>query len=238
MVAYTSLSMSIPAFLGFSASFIPFIIVVSAIAVTVMQRNIRAPVMFAGVIISALLFSGFLWGMYQLLQHRAAGGAGGAGGGALFEGLQNLANRGNGGCDTLILPYLTSGMIPRANAFFLAWVTAYLAWSQSQWSQASGGAPANPFVWTGIALAWALIAYTWKNQYPNPDGNPQDCGSLWPAGVGTMAAGVLLGLSYGALVGAISPTTLYFAPLASDNVMCTSPRRQVFSCTIGSSAAN
>jgi hypothetical protein len=227
--------MSVAAFLGFSASFVPFTIVVAAIAISVIQRNIRAPVMFAGIIISALLLSAFLQALYGFLEGRAGAGGGGGGaggGGVLLEALRNVATQGNGGCDTLILPYISSGMIPRANAFFMAWVTAYLAWSQSQWDH-KGGTPVNPFVWTGIALAWGLIAYSWRNEYPS-DAGPQTCGNFWPGGVISLVSGTILGLGYGALIGAIQPTALYFAPLASDNVVCTAPRRQVFSCTIGS----
>jgi hypothetical protein len=233
--------MSVAEFVGFSASFVPFIIVVAAIAVTVVQRNLRAPVMFAGIIISAFLFAGFLWLTASLLGDANPApdpsGAGGAGdrtmGDALREALQNTADQGAQGCNTLMLPYITTGLIPRGNAFFMSWVTAYLAWSQSQWNKA-GGTPVNAFVWTGMALAWALIAWNWNAKY-GPD--QVTCGGLAPSAA-TMLAGTSLGLAYGAIIGAVSPTTLYFAPLASDNVVCSAPRRSVFSCTIGGTPPN
>lgn len=228
--------MSVAEFVGFSASFMPFTIIVAAIAVSVVQRDLRAPVMFAGIIISGLLYSSFLWATMALLQRRAdAGGlAPGGTGGRLFEHLTRLSNAGAGGCDTLIMPYITSGLIPRGNVFFLAWVTAYLAWSQSQWGSVKGAAPTNPYVWAGIAMSWLLIAYTWNNTYGPTN---ETCGPIWPTGILTALVGVILGLSYGALIGAISPTTLYFAPLASDNIRCNTARRQVFSCTIGGNSA-
>lgn len=227
--------MAFAQFLGFSASFVPFTIVVAAIAVSVVQRNLRAPVMFAGLVFSSLLFASFLQITLTLLQRQAAGAAGddpAAGGGIadrLQAGLLDAATRGAYGCNTLMLPYITTGLIPRANAFFMAWVTAYLAWSSSQWSKA-GGTPSNPFVWVGIALAWVLTGWTWNTRY-----NGQTCAGPWGSAA-TILAGTVLGLSWGAIVGAVSPTSLYFAPLASDNVVCTAPRKQVLSCTIGGSA--
>jgi len=221
--------MSVAEFIGFSASFVPFIIVVAAIAVTVVQRNLRAPVMFSGIVISSLLFSSFLWGMSEMLRKAADARGGGPSGGIgdkLQTALTKIATQGAQGCNTLMLPYITTGLIPRANAFFLAWVTAYLAWSQSQWAKA-GGTPTNPFVWVGMAIAWVLTAWTWNRQYGG-----ETCGD-WPVSLGTVLAGTVLGLTWGAVIGAVSPTTLYFAPLASDNVVCTAPRKSVFSCTIG-----
>lgn len=226
--------MAVAQFLGFSASFVPFTIVVAAIAVSVVQRNLRAPIMFAGLVFSSLLFASFLQITLTLLQRQVNGAAGddpAAGGGVadrLRTGLMNAAAQGAYGCNTLVLPYITTGLIPRANAFFLAWVTAYLAWSQSQWAKA-GGTPTNPFVWVGIALAWVLTGWTWNTLY-----NGQTCAGPWGSAA-TMLAGTVLGLTWGAIIGAVSPTSLYFAPLASDNVVCTAPRKQVLSCTIGGS---
>jgi len=228
--------MSVAEFIGFSASFMPFTIVVAAIAVSVILRDLRAPVMFAGIIISGLLYSSFMWAMMALLRRRvdAGGLAAGGAGQQLFDNLAALSNAGEGGCDTLIMPFISSGLIPRGNVFFLAWVTSYLAWAQSQWSNVKGAAPTNPYVWAGIALSWVLIGYTWNTPYGR---GGETCGPIWPTGIVTALVGTVLGLSYGAMIGAISPTTLYFAPLSSDNIRCNTLRQQVFSCTIGDDAA-
>lgn len=203
-------------FTNFSYAFLPFIITISAIAVSVTQRNLRAPIMLSGFILSAFLYSNILAPILQVIG--GTGGEDGEGGGIPdFTACEKY---------NAMLPYLSIGLVPKANLFFLTWVTAYLSWSQGQWS---GVGSTNGYLWAGIALAWILaLGNVWQtSQTPG-------CAPMYPYGIITLVAGVIFGIGYGALVGSISPTSLYFAPLASDNVVCARPSKQTFKCTIGS----
>ncbi len=218
---YSSNTMSVAEFMDFSYTYLPFIITISAIAVSVVQRDLRAAIMLAGIIISGFLYTETILRFIVKILEKD-------GDFEKFKLVNKICELNNP-----VLPSLTQGIMPKANMFYLAWVTAYLAWSNSQWS-----APQNKniYVWFGIALAW-LIVFT--NLYKQSDTGVdlgtglEPCPKLYPYGIMSLVAGIIFGLSYGAIIGAVSPTSLYFAPLSSNNITCAEPRSKTYRCTIG-----
>jgi hypothetical protein len=211
--------MSVAAFMDFSYTFMPFIITVSAIAVSVVQRDLRAAIMLAGIIISGFLYTeAILRAVITVTGENFA----------TFQKVNKICNNNNS-----VLPALTQGIMPKANLFYLAWVTAYLAWSNSQWASAQNQ---NIYVWFGIALAWMIVmfnAYKQSGAKAIVDGGEIACPGLYPKGIMSLVGGIVFGLSYGAIIGAVSPTSLYFAPLSSSNMTCAEPRSKTYRCTIG-----
>ena len=218
--AYSSKTMSIAEFMDFSYTYLPFIITISAIAVSVVQRDLRAAIMLAGIIISGFLYTETI--LRFLVEIREGGDF------EKFKLVNKICELNNP-----VLPSLAQGIMPKANMFYLAWVTAYLAWSNSQWS-----APQNKniYVWFGIALAWLIVLtniYKQSDTGADLETGPEPCPKLYPYGIMSLVAGIIFGLSYGAIIGAVSPTSLYFAPLSSNNITCAEPRSKTYRCTIG-----
>ena len=226
-MVYSSNIMSIVAFMDFSYTYLPFIITISAIAVSVVQRDLRAAIMLAGIILSGFLYTEIIFRFYSRLTSTEEEFK-------TFEILNKICEINNP-----VLPGLTQGIMPKANIFYLAWVTAYLAWSNSQWVSPQNQ---NIYVWFGVALAWLIAMF---NQYkqagaqaflPDQTLNAnvlKTCPSFYPYGVMSLIGGIVFGIGYGALIGAISPTSLYFAPLSTSNVTCAEPRTKTYRCTIG-----
>ena len=211
--------MSVAAFMDFSYTYMPFIITVSAIAVSVVQRDLRAAIMLAGIIISGFLYTEAILRAIMTVTGEDF---------ERFKMVNKICERNNP-----VLPSLTQGIMPKANLFYLAWVTAYLAWSNSQWASAQNR---NIYVWFGIGLAWMVVMYnSFKQRTAEAiiDTGPEPCPGLYPRGIMSLVGGIVFGLSYGALIGAISPTSLYFAPLSSSNMTCAEPRSKTYRCTIG-----
>lgn len=205
--------------MDFSYTYMPFIITVSAIAVSVVQRDLRAAIMLAGVIISGFLYTEAILRAIMKVTGKDF---------ELFQKVNMVCEVNNP-----VLPSLTQGIMPKANVFYLAWVTAYLAWSNSQWASQQNQ---NIYVWFGIALAWMIVmynAYMQRNAGAIVGDTAAPCPGLYPEGIMSLVGGIVFGLSYGALIGAISPTSLYFAPLSSSNMTCAEPRSKTYRCTIG-----